>query len=89
VKGGKVNISQENFGQSAINAGCGLLSVDVAAYNDDSTMSGLDTKSTSMPVSLDLSKAAFAGALVLQADSYAIAGIEFSRLADGRLISSY
>jgi hypothetical protein len=89
VKGGKVNISQENFGQSAINAGCGLLSVDVAAYNDQSTMSGLDTKSTSKPVSLDLSKASFAGALVLQADSYAIAGIEFTRLPDGRLTSSY
>ena len=89
VKGGQVNVSQENYGQSAINAGCGLLSVDVAAYNDDSTASGLDTKSTSMPVSLDLSKASFAGALVLQADSYALSGIEFTRLADGRLVSSY
>jgi hypothetical protein len=65
VKGGQVNVSSENFGQSAINTGCGLLSVDGAAYNDDSTMSGLDTKSTSMPVSLDLSKADFAGALVV------------------------
>ena len=88
--GGGVNISQENFAQSEINQGTGVLSVDVAAYNDKSTMSGLDTKSTSMPVSLDISKSAAIGNDVnVQIDTFALHGVEYTRLPDGRLISSY
>ena len=86
---GDVNISQENFAQSEVNQGTGLLSVDVAAYNDKSTMSGLDTKSTSMPVSLDISKDAVLTGVICQIDTFALHGVEYSRLPDGRLISSY
>jgi hypothetical protein len=87
--GGGVNISTQNFAQSELNQGTGVLSVDVAAYNDHSTMSGLDSKSTSMPVTLDISKEALLTDVTCQIDTFALHGVEFTRISDGRIISSY
>jgi hypothetical protein len=87
--GGAVNVSAENFAQSETNQGTGLLSVDVAAYNDDSVMSGLDTKSTSMPVSLEINKSTVLTGDTLQCDTFALCGVVYSRMPDGRLSSSY
>jgi len=87
--GGAVNVSAENFAQSETNQGTGLLSVDVAAYNDASVMSGLDTKSTSMPVSLEINKSTVLTGDTLQCDTFALCGVVYSRMPDGRLSSSY
>ena len=88
-QGGGVNVSAENFAQSEINQGTEVVSVDVAAYNDKSTMSGVDTKSTPMPVSLEIDKSALITGNTLQVDTFAIVGVEYTRLSDGRLVSSY
>ena len=82
-----VNVSAENFGQSELNSSTGFLAVDCAAYTDMSTNSGIDTKSVSQNVSLQMNTTAILAAS--QVDTFCLVGIEFARLADGRLTSTY
>ena len=82
-----VNVSAENFGQSELNSATGFLAVDCAAYTDMSTNSGIDTKSVSQNVSLQLNTTAVLAAS--QVDTFCLVGIEFARMSDGRLTSTY
>jgi len=83
-----VNVSAENFGQSELNNSTGFLAIDLASYSDNSTNSGLDTKSVSQNVTLQLTtQAALGGAQ--QLDTFCLVGIEFSRQPDGRIMSVY
>jgi hypothetical protein len=83
-----INVSAENFGQSELNNGTGFLAIDLASYTDSSTNSGIDTKSVSQNVSLQLGTTAALGG-AQQIDTYCLVGIEFSRMADGRIMSVY
>ena len=82
-----VNVSAENFGQSELNSSTGFLAVDCASYTDMSTNSGIDTKSVSQNVSLQMNTTNILQAS--QIDTFCLVGIEFARLADGRLTSTY
>jgi hypothetical protein len=82
-----VNVSAENFGQSEDNSSTGFLAVDCASYTHMSTNSGIDTKSVFQNVSLQLNTTAILAAS--QVDTFCLVGIEFARLADGRLTSTY
>jgi len=83
-----VNVNAENFGQSELNNSTGFLAIDLASYTDSSTNSGIDTKSVSQNVSLQLGTTAALGG-AQQIDTYCLVGIEFSRMPDGRIMSVY
>ena len=83
-----VNVNAENFAQSEINNATGFLAIDLASYSDNSTNSGIDTKSVSQNVTLQLTTQAALGQ-AQQLDSFCLVGIEFSRQPDGRIMSVY
>ena len=70
-----------------LNSSTGFLAVDCASYTDMSTNSGVDTKSVSQNVSLQMNTTDILAAS--QVDTFCWVGIEFARLADGRLTSTY
>jgi hypothetical protein len=82
-----INVSAENFGQSENNSSTGFLAVDCASYTDMSTNSGIDTKSVSQNVSLQMNTTAILDPS--QVDTFCLVGIEFARMSDGRLTSTY
>ena len=49
-----IHVNAENFGQSELNSSTGFLAIDLASCSDNSTNSGIDTKSVSQNVSLQM-----------------------------------
>ena len=82
-----INVSAENFGQSENNSSTGFLAVDCAAYTYMSTNSGIDTKSVSQNVSLQMNTTT--DLAPSQVDTFCLVGVEFARMSDGRLTSTY
>lgn len=68
---GSCVIGAEEYAQSVINNGCGLLAVDLTTYSDGSVSSGINTQSNALPVVLNLQKNA-AIVATMQVDTYAI-----------------
>ena len=83
---GSCVIGLEEYAQSTLNNGCGLLAVDLMSYSDGSVSSGINTASNALPVVLNLQKNSKANA-TLQLDTFCI--VEMSVMIDsfGQLFS--
>jgi len=68
---GSCVVGMEEFAQSHLNNGCGLLAVDLMSYSDGSVSSGINTASNALPVVLNLQKNSKANS-TLQVDSFCI-----------------
>ena len=80
-------IGAEPFAQAETNNGCGLIAVDLSSFSDGAVMSGIDTRSNALPVSLEILKTAAANA-VIQLDSYAVCSAIYTRSPSGDLMVS-
>ena len=69
---GSCVVGMEEFAQSTLNNGCGLIAVDLMSYSDGSVSSGINTASNALPVVLNLQKNRKSEAGTLQVDTYAI-----------------
>jgi hypothetical protein len=68
---GSCVVGPEEFAQSTLNNGCGLVAVDLMSYSDGSVSSGINTASNALPVVLNLQKNAKI-TTTFQVDTYAI-----------------
>ena len=78
-------IGAEAYAQSEKNNGCGLIGVDLSSFSDGSVCSGINTKDSALPVSVEIMKTAAADGTV-QLDSYAIKCVRYMRDASGDLM---
>jgi len=68
---GSCVIGAEEYAQSTLNNGCGLIAVDLMSYSDGSVSSGINTASNALPVVLNIQKNAKI-VTDYQVDTYAI-----------------
>lgn len=69
---GSCVVGMEEYAQSTLNNGCGLIAVDLMSYSDGSVSSGINTASNALPVVLNLQKNSKSAAGTLQVDTFAI-----------------
>jgi len=81
-------IGAEPFAQSENNNGAGLIAVDLSAFSDGSVMSGIDTQTNALPVSLEIFKTAVVNAVV-QLDTYAVHSVRYIRDPSGELMVDF
>lgn len=81
-------IGAEPFAQSELNNGAGLIAVDLSAFSDGSVMSGIDTQSNALPVSLEIFKTSVVNSVV-QLDSYAVHAVRYLRDPSGDLMADF
>jgi len=81
-------IGAEPYAQSENNNGAGLIAVDLSAFSDGSVMSGIDTQTNALPVSLEIFKTAVVNAVV-QLDTYAVHSVRYIRDPSGELMVDF
>jgi len=81
-------IGAEPYAQSENNNGAGLIAVDLSAFSDGSVMSGIDTQTNALPVSLEIFKTAVVNAVV-QLDTYAVHSVRYIRDPSGELMADF
>ena len=80
-------VGVESFAQSELNNGTGILAIDLSAFSDGSTNSGMNTLNN-MPISIEFTKTQATNA-ILQVDTYSIHELQIMRLPSGVLASAY
>ena len=80
-------VGVESFAQSENNNGTGLLAMDLSAFSDGSTNSGMNTLNN-MPISIEFTKTGACNA-ILQVDTYGVMELQIIRLPSGVLASAY
>jgi hypothetical protein len=80
-------IGVESFAQSENNNGTGVLAMDLSAFSDGSTNSGMNTLNN-MPISIEFTKTAACNA-ILQVDTFGVVELSILRLPSGVLASVY
>jgi hypothetical protein len=83
---GSCVVGAEEFAQSTVNNGCGLIAVDLMTYSDGSVSSGINTASNALPVVLNLQKNEKIKT-TYQVDTYAIKEITVMIDSFGQLFS--
>jgi len=81
-------IGAEPYAQSENNNGAGLIAVDLSSFSDGSVMSGIDTQTNALPVSLEILKTLVVNG-TLQLDTYAVHSVRYIRSPDGELMADF